>query len=231
VDRTVTTQLDRLSPLAEPVRRELYLHVIAQPEPVGRDAAAAAVGIGRSLAAFHLDRLVDAGLLTADYRRLTGRTGPGAGRPAKVYLRADEPLEVTVPARREAVMAGLLATAIEGAHGRGRDIPGALAETARTHGRELGHEARRRAGSRPSRRRLLDAVIDVLDESGFEPSSDGAVITLRNCPFDRVARDHRDLVCGANRSIMAGLVDGLKVAGVTTTFDPSPGRCCVRLSD
>jgi predicted ArsR family transcriptional regulator len=88
MDLAQNQALDDVAVLADPVRRSLYSHVAAQPEPVGRDAAAATAGISRSLAAFHLDRLVEAGLLAVTYRRLSGRTGPGAGRPAKLYARA-----------------------------------------------------------------------------------------------------------------------------------------------
>src|SRR5687767_2042609 len=105
--------LDRVAGLADPVRRALYRHVTAAGEPVGRDAAAAAAGISRSLAAYHLDRLVDDGLLEAKFQRLSGRTGPGAGRPAKVYSRSASRFEVSVPARDYEVPARLFATAIE----------------------------------------------------------------------------------------------------------------------
>ncbi|MDQ3641298.1 MAG: helix-turn-helix domain-containing protein, partial [Actinomycetota bacterium] len=79
--------LAALAALGDPLRRRLYRFVGGQDHPVGRDEAAAGVGISRSTAAFHLDRLVDDGLLDAEFRRLTGRRGPGAGRPAKLYRR------------------------------------------------------------------------------------------------------------------------------------------------
>src|SRR5436190_4029225 len=109
---SLSDRLDELAPLAEPIRRALYLHVAHSGDAVGRDAAAAALGISRALAAFHLDRLVEAGLLAAEYRRLTGRVGPGAGRPAKLYRRTHLQLDVTLPERREDVLAGLFATAL-----------------------------------------------------------------------------------------------------------------------
>ena len=102
--------LDRLAALTEPVRRRLYEFVVAQAEPVDRDGAAAGAGVGRPLAAFHLDRLAEAGLLDVTYRRRSGRTGPGAGRPAKFYARARHgELSVSVPPRHYELAATILA--------------------------------------------------------------------------------------------------------------------------
>ncbi|HEY7735487.1 MAG TPA: hypothetical protein VH813_01695 [Candidatus Limnocylindrales bacterium] len=221
-------RLDALAPLAEPVRRALYLHVVEQAAPVGRDAAASAVGISRSLAAFHLDRLVDAGLLVADYRRLSGRSGPGAGRPAKVYRRADQPVEISLPERRYELAASLMAQAVGGGSA-GRRRADRLSDAAHAYGTGLGAEARRRAGPRASRARLLAAAVDVLRLTGFEPAAGeaGAAIVLRNCPFDGLVRDHRDVVCGMNLSLMEGVVTGLRIHGIEAELDPQPGRCCV----
>ncbi len=77
------SSLAALGSLGDPVRRSLYDFVSGHPEPVGRDAAATATGIGRPLAAYHLDKLVSLGLLTASYQRPAGRAGPEpAGRPS-----------------------------------------------------------------------------------------------------------------------------------------------------
>ena len=209
-------RLDALAPLAEPIRRALYLHVARSPEPVGRDAAAGALGIGRALAAFHLDRLVEAGLLATEYRRLTGRAGPGAGRPAKLYRRAAVQLDVTFPERREDLLAGLFATALD--------------EAAEAMGREIGRRARRDVGSGASVEDRLTAVADALGSLGYEAVADGEAVTLHNCPFDRVASDHRDLVCSTNTALMEGVVEGLGSMQIRARFDPDPGRrCCVFL--
>jgi predicted ArsR family transcriptional regulator len=220
--------IDELAVLGEPVRRALYDFVAGQREPVGRDAAAAAVDIGRSLAAFHLDRLVAAGLLEVTFRRLSGRTGPGAGRPAKLYQRAKRDLELTLPARRYELAARLFAQALtSGATGDG-STDQALDAAARSFGESLGREARRAAGARPGRTALLQAAVDVLTTAGFEPVvGDADVIALRNCPFDALAQSYRDLVCGMNLSLMDGVIAGLRTTGIKAELDRQPGMCCV----
>lgn len=98
-----------LSSLDDPVRRRLYDYVAARPAPVTRDGAAAAVGVGRSLVAYHLDKLVDARILAVSYEHRSDRRGPGAGRPAKYYSLAREELSVSVPPRSYGLLAALLA--------------------------------------------------------------------------------------------------------------------------
>src|SRR5512139_1666519 len=104
--------IDAVAALGEPTRHALYDLVAGSAEPVGRDDAVTALGISRELAAFHLDRLVEAGLLETEYRRRSGRTGPGAGRPAKLYRRAGHEIEVSLPPRRYDRAAALMATAL-----------------------------------------------------------------------------------------------------------------------
>ena len=102
-----------LAALADPIRRELYLFVAAQPEPVSRDRAADGVAVPRHTAKFHLDKLVEQGLLDTEFQRLSGRRGPGAGRPTKLYRRSGRELSVTLPARRYDLAGQLLARAID----------------------------------------------------------------------------------------------------------------------
>ena len=106
----LATQAAGIGALAEPIRRALYTYVVAQPDAVGREAAAAAVDVPVHTAKFHLDRLVDDGLLQAEYRRISGRSGPGAGRPAKLYRRAEQQFSVSLPERRYDLAGSLLAT-------------------------------------------------------------------------------------------------------------------------
>jgi predicted ArsR family transcriptional regulator len=208
--------------LAEPTRRRLYDHVVRQPAPVSRDEAAAAVGVPRGTTAFHLDRLVADGLLDVHFERRTGRTGPGAGRPAKLYRRADCAVAVSLPGRRYDLAGELLAGALEEADASGAAPREVLGRRARLRGRELGE----RTGADGGRA----AVLRALEEHGFEPrvEEDGAV-TLANCPFHALAAAHTALVCGMNLHLLAGLVDAVPEADLTAHLAPAPGHCCVRL--
>ncbi len=224
----LTSEIAAIALLDDPVRRALYRYVTRQPDPVGREAAAAAADTTRENAAFHLDRLVDAGLLETSYKRLGGRTGPGAGRPSKLYRRSARKLEVTLPERRYQLLAELLAAAIESS--RGKDPRREVAKAARTLGERLGAEARAVSRGRSGRASLRVAVA-ILEGSGFEPDEAPAgTIRLRNCPFDALARAHRDLVCGMNLSFTEGVLEGLEASGIDAHLDPQPGMCCVRLS-
>src|SRR6185436_20123991 len=111
--RAVSDPVEAVALLEEPNRRRLYELVTVNREPISREEAAAELGISRDLAAHHLDRLLDAGLLEVEYRRKGGRTGPGAGRPAKLYKRTQRDVSVSFPSRRYDVAAELLATAFD----------------------------------------------------------------------------------------------------------------------
>jgi predicted ArsR family transcriptional regulator len=212
--------LDRLAPLADPVRRSLYAFVAAQSDPVDRDAAATGVGIGRPLAAFHLDRLAAAGLLDVEYHRRSGRSGPGAGRPAKFYRRArGRETAVSLPPRRYEEVAEILAEGVE----RSADARGEALAAATRRGHELAAEA---AGGR-DRAGLLGA----LTERGYEPAvgADG-VVRLRNCPFDRLATDHRELTCSLNLAMLSAVAQDFDAADLEARAKPiDDGYCCVAL--
>jgi predicted ArsR family transcriptional regulator len=208
----MTDELGRLAALDEPVRRRLYAHVRRSREPVTREEAAEAVGISRSLAAYHLDKLAEQSLLVTSYRRPEGRTGPGAGRPAKVYEAQGE-VSVSVPPREYELAAGLLAEAAETSD----EAQAALDAVAARAGRRLGE------GGEGS----LD---DALTARGYEPFEDEpGVIRLRNCPFHRLAEQHRDVVCRMNQSYLAGVLEGLGRDDVTASLEPERGRCCVAI--
>lgn len=217
----VESTIARIAGLADPVRRALYVYVAQRPGAVSRDQAARGVRISRPLAAFHLDKLVSQGLLEASYRRLTKRRGPGAGRPAKLYRRSGLQVDVSLPPREYELAARLFAPAVSGPR---------LRRTARDVGARIGRQARRRAGKRSSRQRLVRQLQAVLQEHGYEPFSaaDGA-IRLHNCPFDALARDYRPLVCGMNQALLGGVVRGLKLSKCAAMLDPQPGMCCVAL--
>jgi predicted ArsR family transcriptional regulator len=217
--------LEGLSALVDPVRRALYRHVATAGVPVGRDAAAGAVGISRSLAAYHLDRLVKDGLLEARYQRLTQRRGPGAGRPAKLYVRSARRFEVSVPEREYEVAARLLATAVE-VDEQAADV---LVRVARAYGGDIGAEVVRRCGDSTSSSDVVGCLVEVLAERGYEPYDEGGTTRLRNCPFEALAAEHRDLVCGMNLAIMQGATNALDGEVVQPRLDPRPGECCVAL--
>jgi predicted ArsR family transcriptional regulator len=219
-----------LASLAEPTRRALYLYVHAQDHPVSRDEAAAGVGVPRHKAKFHLDKLADDGLLETEFARRTGRQGPGAGRPAKLYRRAARELAVTLPERRYELAGQLMARAISDARSEGRPVAETLRRAARDRGRWLAEAALRGAGDRPSQPALLAAARGVLDDEGYETQSDPAGLTLANCPFRALAAEHTALVCGMNLAIMEGLLERLGRLRSAAVFDPAEGRCCVRLA-
>jgi predicted ArsR family transcriptional regulator len=187
--------------LDEPARRSLYDFVCAQPGDVSRDDAARELGISRTLAGFHLDKLAEEGLLETSFRRLTGRAGPGAGRPAKLYRRSARTLEVSVPARRYELAAKVLADAVEA----GKDV----ATAAREYGGRL---------------IVKGKPMKVLATLGYEPVRDGADIRLKNCPFHGLVGDHKALVCGMNLGLLEGALPSC-----AARLDPRPGYCCVAL--
>jgi predicted ArsR family transcriptional regulator len=206
--------VDRVASLRDPVRRRLYEYVRGRDEPVGRDEAGKAVGIGRSLAAYHLDKLEEQGLLVTTYRRPEGRDGPGAGRPAKLYAPAEEEVAVSVPPRDYEFLARMLVGAAEG--DSSERTGQALREVAGNAGRQAG-EGR-------------GDVESELRARGYEPAreEDGS-LCLRNCPFHALAADHRDVVCGMNQAFIEGLLDGMGSDDFEASLEPQPGRCCVAL--
>jgi predicted ArsR family transcriptional regulator len=223
----LTDQLGRVAGLTEHQRRALYAYVASQQLAVSRDEAAIAVGISRPLAAYHLDRLVRDGLLETRFERRSGRSGPGAGRPAKLYFRSREAVELSVPARDYAFVAELMARALESEDSG--DSRGALRQVAYEAGRAYTSPDEAREGG-TSESTAAD-VRGALTERGYEPydSTDGD-IRLRNCPFDRLAEGHRDLVCGANLASLEGVVDQLDLGGeLRPRLEPRPGECCVAL--
>jgi predicted ArsR family transcriptional regulator len=201
--------------LAEPVRHDLYRYVAAQPGPVSREQAAEGVGVPLHTAKFHLDKLVDVGLLEVEFRRLTGRTGPGAGRPAKLYRRAEEEFSVSLPQRRYDLAGRILAAGVERAAAEKLPVDKAVREAAHAEGRRAGE-----AG---------EELTDVLVEQGYEPRVEPEQVVLANCPFDALVRDHTALVCGLNEEYVGGIVEGTGTTEWRACLQPEEGLCCVRL--
>jgi predicted ArsR family transcriptional regulator len=209
--------------LADPLRRRLYAYVAGRDGGVGREEAAREVGVPTHTARFHLDKLVEEGLLAVDHRRLSGRTGPGAGRPAKVYRRSEKQVAVSLPERGYELVGQVFAAAVERSLD-GAPLSDALADEARAAGRRDGTTYAGEGGE-------LERSAEVLASRGFEPSQVGDGLVLRNCPFDALAREHTALVCGVNRDYVGGVLDGLGCARTSARLDPGPERCCVRVEE
>jgi predicted ArsR family transcriptional regulator len=222
-------QVGRIAALGEPIRRALYRYVAGQSEPVGRDEAASATGVARHVAKFHLDRLETDGLLDSEYSRPPGRRGPGAGRPAKRYRRSAREVSVSLPERRYDVAGRVMASAIEAAAESGAPVADTLHESAAAAGRELGEQARDRLDEDAGPTACVQAISDVLAEHGYEPRADDGLVTLANCPFHALAREHPDLVCGMNLDLISAMVSGCGRSAPRARLDPAPDRCCVTL--
>ena len=227
-----TDPLSALATLNEPLRRRVYEHIAASPDgELSRDGVAAALGVPRSVAAFHLDKLVDADLLEVRYRRPPGRGGPGAGRPAKWYRRAAGEITVSVPERRYELAAELLARAVEQA-GDGGGVEGVLADVARAHGHGVASDLRSSSKQAPAdeaRPALVERLVGLLARHGYEPRVSGGVVTMVNCPFHALAEGHRDLVCHMNHALLRGVAEEAGLAPGAARLDPAPGRCCVTI--
>jgi predicted ArsR family transcriptional regulator len=219
-----TEDIGRVALLHEPARRRLYEYIRERRAAVGRDEAASAVGISRGLAAFHLDRLVEGGLLTAEFRRLSGRTGPGAGRPAKLYRVSEARVHVSFPETRYEVAGSVLVRSLA-ASSLGPGGQEVVRGPAEARGRELGRELSRVVGGGSD----LVRADRALAELGFHPERTGGLVRLHNCPFDALVEENAGLICALNESLLRGLLEGLGCRGVTAEIDPEPAGCCVRL--
>jgi predicted ArsR family transcriptional regulator len=204
-----------LATLADGSRRSLYDYVRHQDHPVSREEAADATGMSRGLVAFHLDKLVEAGLLAARYQPPAGQPR-GRGRAPKVYEPAGDGFAITIPERRYELIAEILADAVA-------DNPTESFEAALRLAGERGHDI----GTR-MRQAGLD-VLAALAELGFEPHADAARVLLHNCPFHALAGRQTALVCGLNHRFVRGLIDGLHARAVEANLAPRPGACCVEL--
>ena len=219
--------LAAIAALDEDVRRALYEHVRAAGEPVSRESAAEAVGISRKLAAFHLDKLVDLGLLRTGF---APRGTRGVGRAPRVYEPAAIDMCVRIPHRSPELIADILLAAVTDHESDERAEQAAL-RLAHERGTEIGYAARAegRAG-RIGAERAMGVAARVLTEQGFEPYAEDAALRLRNCPFHPLAARAPEFVCGLNRAYLGGMVDGLGAAErLVAELAPRAGECCVQL--
>lgn len=232
MDRTERdARVAEIAVLDQPVRAELYALLVDRDDWVSRDEAADGVGVPRSVAAFHLDKLADAGLVDVRFERPPGRGGPGAGRPAKKYRRAEREVSVSLPDRQYALAGALLADAVVDAVENGRPVESALRDGALATGREMGAAIREEVDeSRTSAAATRRAARRALERLGYEPHERGGEIVLANCPFHALAERHRPLVCGMNLDLLTGVAEGLDAADrLSPRLEPEPGYCCVRL--
>ena len=221
-----------IAALDQPLRRDIYRLLAEADGWTSRDDAAAALGVARSVAAFHLDKLVDAGVLEVRFERTSGRQGPGAGRPSKLYRPSQSEIAASMPDRHYDLAGSLLATAIAESTRTGAPVGDCLRVAARAAGREIGEETARSVESIRNSADRKAAVIGVLARHGYEPQTGKRKqIALANCPFHRLAEEHRQLVCGMNLDFLDGLIEGMGPdARLTARLDPQPGYCCVRIA-
>jgi predicted ArsR family transcriptional regulator len=214
--------------LEDDLRRGMYAFCRRSRRPVTRDEAAAQVGISRKLAAFHLDKLVDAGLLRARYQAVAG--APRVGRRPKVYEPTDDDIHIAIPDRRPDLLAAILIDTV-----LDHDVPEPAADTALRVAHRWGTEsgAQERDRARPGRlgpERALTLAEKELARLGYEPDRESPTqLRLRNCPFRPLAGRAPELVCGVNHAFIAGFLAGLDAPGVRALLEPADGECCVRL--
>jgi predicted ArsR family transcriptional regulator len=219
-----------IAALDQPLRHQLYRLLGDRGDWVTRDEAAERLGLPRSVAAFHLDKLAEAGLVEIRFERTGDRRGPGAGRPSKMYRRRNDEVAASIPDRRYELAGSMLLEAVAESVRTSTPIATVLAETAREQGRRLGAAAsgRRSAAARRG------ALVTLLERNGYEPRTIGrgsTEIVLGNCPFHRLAEQQRALVCGMNLDFVRGLIEGLGGPdGLDASLAPEPGACCVRIT-
>jgi predicted ArsR family transcriptional regulator len=216
--------------LEDDLRRGMYVYIRAARRPVTRDEAAAEVGISRKLAAFHLDKLVAAGLLRASYESAAGLRK--VGRAPKVYEPTDDDITINIPQRQHAVLADILLDAVL-TETPGETAPEATLRVAATRGEEVGRAERGQVTvrGRLGAERALTLTQAVLAKHGFEPARQSATcVRLRNCPFHPMAEKAPELVCGVNHQFVSGLLAGLRATSIEATLAPRTGECCVELN-
>ncbi|MDV3130050.1 transcriptional regulator [Mycobacterium sp. 21AC1] len=215
--------------LADPIRRRLYEFVSTQPTAASREQAAEAVEIPVHQAKFHLDKLEAEGLLIADYARLHGRSGPGAGRPSKLYRRTDRDIAVSLPDREYQLAGQLMADAIAAAAATGAPVIDTLHRHAHARGRAWGESAIDGREPPTTPVAALALATEVIAEHGYEPRHQDGRVVLANCPFHQLAKTQTELVCQMNHALLGGLTEALQPHGPAAELDPGPDRCCVVL--
>jgi len=212
------------------MRKRIYDLIRKAHHAVSREDVAKEIGISRKLAAFHLDKMADRGLLKSHYARPPGRRGPGAGRSAKYYEPSDLEIQVSIPERRYDLAGELLLEAVR-SHRSDETAAEAAFRVARDRGFATGQEVRRTRRLRPlGPERTLGIAEEILDQHGFEPYRDTpGVLALKNCPFHAFAQTAPDLMCRMNQSFIDGLLRGLGNESIEADLACKVGDCCVTL--
>ena len=228
MDDEAAFSISAVAAVEDDLRRSLYGYIRRAQHAVSRDEAAAAAGISRKLAAFHLDKLVAAGLLRARFEAVEGRRK--AGRTPKVYEPTNADVRVSIPPRQHDLLASILLEAV--AHvGEHETAQQAARRTAHDRGHAIGAAEREQARlGRLGAERALTTTAGALARYGFEPARDGpACLRLRNCPFHPMAAESPELVCGLNHAFCEGFLDGLQARTVQARLVPREGECCVEI--
>ncbi len=230
MDEPLIEAATRVAALDDENRRRMYMFIRREGRPVSREEVAKELGLSRKLAAFHLDKLSEKGLLKFHYARPAGRSGPGAGRPAKVYEPSKVEIEVSIPERRYDLAGSLLADAVRAKQPGTSGYEHAI-RVASQAGISLGRDIRDARRLRPpGAERTLAVVREILEEYGYEPfEGPPQELALRNCPFHALSAHAPDLICPMNHAFVAGVVRGLGNESVIVELVPAPGQCCVRL--
>lgn len=223
-------EITSLAALGDPIRRRLYEFVVAHDGSVNRDVAAAGVDIARHVAKFHLDRLEEEGLLEAEYRRPSGRSGPGAGRPTKYYRRTSREISVSLPERHYDLAGRVLAQAITVSQEKAIPVALALEMSANDFGQLMAREVKSKLDKGSNKTKVKAAITEVLADHGYEPRKEDGRLLLANCPFHSLAQEYTALICGINHNLMNALINELPPS-FKADLEPAPGRCCVTLNE
>lgn len=209
-------RLAAVASLGDPVRKQLFELLRDSDHALSRDDCAAALGLPKSTIRAHLDRLTGDNLLCVEFRKVGGRTGPGSGRPTKLYRVAVGEVAASVPARHYDLAAQLLAAAVQRSIDTAVGVEEALATVAYEAGKRMGAEA--------------GSMAAVLENTGYAPQSDGEGGTIMaNCPFHRLAREHTGVVCSLNGSLLTGALAGCGDRCHDVVPDEEMSHCCARL--
>ncbi len=224
--KSLDRDVKRVATLDDDLRRSMYLFIRRRADGVNRLEVANEFGVSTKLAAFHLDKLADEGLLSFHYARPPGRTGPGAGRPAKVYKASEAEIEVSLPERRYDLVGSLLVDSITAGGAPSAERAQSVAYDA---GLALGKRVREERHLRPpGAERAMAVAADVLEDYGYEPSRTDKEVSLKNCPFHALAQHAPTLVCRMNHGFLDGFMRGLGNETVKVHLEPTEGQCCVR---